>query len=122
MLRTPSLRIQSLGPSQQTEYCMRRSVIFELGYALPDLIAVLPAQHRVDQAMELGRQLLVGEWVLVMAGRICDFRDELGSIVEGDGHPVGDAGRVAGRELRVFDNRRAGHEVEQCRVREPLRW
>jgi len=100
-------QIQSSRPCQQTECCMRRRVVVELGDLLPDLIAALPGPEQGQPGHELIRQLCVGEWVLVVAGRICDSRDEAGSIVEGDGHAVGDASRVAGSELRIFNNRGA---------------
>ena len=83
---------------------MRGRVVFEAGYAVADLIGAVAAQDRVDQAVELVGELLVGERVLVVAGGNATSATSLRAVVERDGHAVGNAGGIAGGELGVFDD------------------
>ena len=56
---------------------MGSGVAVEAGYALEDLAGALQSEHRVGQAVELLGELVVGQRVLVVAGRECDQVDEL---------------------------------------------
>ena len=62
---------------RELECFVRGGVVLELGDALDDLAARVAPEDRVDQPVELDGELVVGERVLVVAGRECDLRDEL---------------------------------------------
>ena len=90
--------LMSISPTQKLKHLMRRSVRLEFGDPSLDLDGSFAAQDGVDQTVELGGELGVGEWVLGVAGGMRQLANEHGAVVEGHGDAVGNGRGVAGRE------------------------
>ncbi len=86
---------------------MRRSVRLEVGYPSLDQGGSFAAQDGVDQAVELGGELDFGERVLSVAGGMGQLANQLGAVVKGHGHAVGNGRGIADREQGIFDDRGA---------------
>ena len=102
----------------QRKYGLGRRVVFQTQYSVPDGRGPLAAEDGVDQAVELVGELMVGERVLIVAGRKGDFFDQLGSVAQSHGHPVGNARGITGCELGVFDDFGARNQVGAARNRQ----
>ncbi len=100
---------------------VRRLFIVKMQGALPDQVGPLLTEHRINEAVKLGGDLLLGHRVLVMPGRKGDLLDQGRAVEELDRETIGDAGGIARSERRVLDDSGARNQVENTRVGQTLR-
>jgi len=87
--------LMSISPTQKLKHLMRRWVRLEFGDPSLDLDGSLAAQDGVDQTVELGGKLGLGEWVLSVAGGMRQLANKHGAVGKGHGDAVGNGRRVA---------------------------
>src|SRR5271157_2587112 len=108
--------LMSISATHKLQRLMGRSVRLETGDPSLNLDGSFAAQDGVDQTVELGGELGVGERVLSVAGGMRQLANKHGAVDKGHGNAVGYGRGVAVRERGIFDDPGAADEVVEKRV------